>query len=214
MKKSLVLLTFAALLAACRSSNSPGFDESAVMPKVGSEFTYQVVAPQGQLQEITTITNVSNNTFTALRRSDTANNFWTSDSENYTLVASGDLFPTSISSCDSLPLPIATHTSFISPNIKLNGYPNSNSSITFQTLYDGEEAIFAAGTNFQCSIVSETVTVIAFSPLAGNSEADTQSVTHRYWYSSAIGFFVKDEAIEQAGGTTKTDFTRTLVSYK
>jgi hypothetical protein len=219
MKKLFVILTCAASFAACRSSNGPGFDQAAVMPKAGSEFIYQVVAPQGQLQEITTITNLSNNSFTAIRKSGYVNGFSTSDSEQYSLLASSDLLPLFISTCDSFPLPIATHRSFISPNTsgtptKLNGFVDSNSSVIFQTQYEGEVTINAAGTNFPCSQVSETITVMAVNPLSVGGSVDTQSITHRYWYSSAIGFFVKDQETEQTWSGTKTDYTRTLVSYK
>lgn len=222
MKKLFVLLTCAASFAACHTSSGPGFDESAVMPKAGSEFTYQVVATQGQLQELTTITNLSNNTFTALRQSDTANGFWTSGSQEYLLLSSGDLLPldsATLCGCDSSPLPIASHKLFDPPDTgpftptKLNGYVDQNSSATWHSRYEGEQTIYAAGTNFDCSQVSKTLTIISASGKP-NPIADTNIITYRYWYSSAIGFFVKDEEIEQTGGITKTDYTRTLVSYK
>src|ERR1700733_3853560 len=129
MKKLFVLLTCAVSFAACNSSSGPGFDQSAVMPKAGSVLTYQVVAPQGQLQEQTTITNLSNNSFAAIRKSDTVNGFSTTNSENYSLLASGDLWPIILDCCcDSTPLPIASHRSFDPHNslaatpTKLNGF--------------------------------------------------------------------------------------------
>ena len=222
MKKLCVILICAASLAACRSSNGPSFDQAAIMPISGSVFTYQIVAPASQLQELTTITNVSNNTFYALRRSDTVDGFFTSDSEQYLLLASGDLLPldsATLCGCDSIPLPIASHQLFDPPDTgpftptKLNGFVYNNSSVSTRSQYEGEQTIFAAGTNFQCSQVSKTVTIIASSGKA-YPIADTTVITHRYWYSSAIGFFVKDQVIAPADDSTVTNFTRTLVSYK
>jgi hypothetical protein len=222
MKKLCVLLTFAASIAACRSSNGPSFDQAAIMPISGSEYTYQVVGPAGQLQEITTITNVSNNSFYALRRSDTVNGFFTSDSEKYQLLTSGDLLPldsATLCGCDSIPLPIASHKLFDPPDTgvkfptKLNGFVYNNSGVSTRSEYEGEVTISTAGTNFDCSQVSKTVTLISAAGTA-DGVADTSVMTHRYWYSAAIGFFVKDEVTEQKSSLLKTDFTRTLVSYK
>jgi hypothetical protein len=224
MKKLFVLLTCAASFAECHTSSGPGFDQSAVMPKAGSQFTYQVVAPQGQLQEITTIKGLSNNTFTASRQSDTVNGFWTSGPQQYLLLSSGDLLPldsATLCGCDSSPLPIASHKLFDPPDTgpfiptKLNGFVDNNSSVTTSSQYEGEVTILAAGTNFQCSQVSKSVTIIAISPNAtANGQSDTTVITHRYWYSSAIGFFVKDQVIAPVGDSSYTNFTRTLVSYK
>ncbi|HET6402000.1 MAG TPA: hypothetical protein VFH95_11450 [Candidatus Kapabacteria bacterium] len=218
MKKLIVVFTCAASFAACRSSNGPGTGAPAVMPNSGNEYTYQVDAPQVQLQEYMTITNVSNNSFTAIRRSDTVNAFSTSDSERYALLASGDLWPiVSDCCCDSTPLPIASHRSFdphysgAAVPTKLNGFVNNSSSVLWHSQYEGQEMVFAAGRNFECSKVSKTVTVISISPFAGGG-ADTESVTHRYWYSPDIQFFVKDQERGKSGDSSNTYFTRTLVS--
>ncbi|HZK77204.1 MAG TPA: hypothetical protein VFD13_09875 [Candidatus Kapabacteria bacterium] len=220
MKKLIVVLTCAASFAACRSSNGPGTGAPAVMPNAGNEYTYQVDAPQGQLQEQTTITNVASNSFTALRRSDSVNNFWTSDSEPCVILTTGDLWPiVSDCCCDSTPLPIASHRSFdphysgAAVPTKLNGFVDHNSSVLWHSQYEGNENVFAAGRFFECSQVSKTVTVISISPVAGGG-SDTESVTHRYWYSPDIQFFVKDQEIDKSGDSSKIYFTRTLVSYQ
>lgn len=220
MKKLIIVLTCAASFAACRSSNDPGMDAPAVMPNAGNQYTYQIDAPQGQLQEYTTITNVSNNLFTAIRRSDTVNAFMTSDSERYAILASGDLWPIlSGCCCDSTPLPIASHRSFdphyggAAVPTKLNGFVNNNSSVQWHSQYEGEETIFAAGRYFECSKVSKTVTVISVSPSAFGV-VDTEWATQRYWYSPEIQFFVKDQELGKSGDSSKTYFTRTLLSYQ
>jgi hypothetical protein len=236
MKKLCVFLIGAASFAACRSSNGPQTSGPAVMPSLGSEFTYQVIEPTVQLQERTTITSVSNDSFAVTRRSDTENSFFTSDQEQYVLSPSGDLFPIILQPlsitlepnplnieplCDSIPLPIASHLSFVDSDggefpTKLNGVVDQNSSVIWETHYDGEETITAAGTSFPCSEVSETLTIIATSGSVNvNGGVDTGTIIHHYWYSPQLGFFVKDQELTQnGGGTTTVNFTRMLVSYK
>jgi hypothetical protein len=198
----------------------PATSGSAVMPKLGSEFTYQVTIPTAQLQEQTTITSVVNDTFTATRKSDTLNEFWTSDVEKYVLFSTGDLLPPNDgSTCDSFPLPISSQQSLSSVGTvgiptKLNGFVDPNSNVVFHTQYEGEESIQAAGTSFLCSQVSKTITVTAVSPTGSSSEVDTESIIHRYWYSPQLGFFVKDQELTQMSDSTTINFTRTLVSYK
>ncbi len=236
MKKVCVLLLCAASFAACRSSNDPQTSGAAAMPSLGSEFTYQVVEPTVQLQELATITSVSSDSFTVTRRSDTENSFKTSDQEQYVLKPSGDLLPIIFQPfsfilepnpidiepiCDSIPLPTGSHLSFIDSDggefpTKLNGVVDQNSSIVWQTHYDGEATISAAGTSFPCSEVSETLIITASSgSLNSGSNVDTQAIIHHYWYSPQLGFFVKDQELTQSGdGTVSVNFTRTLLSYK
>ena len=235
MKKICVFLICAAVFAACHSSNGPQTSGPAMMPGLGSEFTYQVVEPTCQLQEQATITSVSIDTFTVTRKSDTVNSFSTTGMEQYVLHPSGDLFPivfepitisfepnpiTIEPLCDSIPLPIGSHLSFVDSGggkfpTKLNGVVDQNSSVIWQTKYEGEETISAAGTSFPCSKVSETLTISATSgdPNVG-SGVETQSVIHRFWYSPQLGFFVKDQELTQTGDSTTISLTRTLVSYQ
>ena len=219
MKKLIVLLTCAASFAACRTSNGPDASNPAVMPKAGSDFTYQVVGAAGTLQEQATISSILNDTFFAQRRSDTVNGFSTSANEGYALLNSGDLWPIDTCGCDTLPLPIASHETFSgAPHgpwgpTKLNGFVYNITSVIYRTQYEGEASIEAAGTNFLCSQVSETTTIVAQSPVAGGS-ADTTTITHRYWYSPGLTFFVKDQEFEHSHGGDSTYFTRTLVAYQ
>ncbi len=218
MKKLCVLLLCAASFAACKSSNGPQSSGAAVMPALGSEFTYQVQDSNATLRELTTITSIVNDSFTATRASNTVNGFSSSGVEQYVLRTSGDLFPINLEPlCDSIPLPIGSHLSFVDTDAtkiptKLNGFVGLG-GVSWQTHYEGEVTINAAGTNFSCTQVSETIMVVEASGQAPGA-VDTQSITHRYWYSPEIGFFVKDEELTQTGDSTSVSFTRTLTSYK
>ena len=216
-----MLLTCAASFAACKSSNGPQTSGPAVVPGLGSEFTYQVVEPTIQLQELATISSVSNDSFTVTRKSDTVNEISTSDMERYVLLSTGDLLPPNDgSTCDTFPLPISTQQSLSSVGTagvptKLNGVVDSNSKVIFQTQYEGVEANQAAGTSFLCTKASKTIIVTAVSPTDNRGTGvDTESVIHRYWYSPQIGFFVKDQELTQMGDSTTVNLTRTLISYK
>ncbi len=219
MKKLLILLACAVSFGACHTFTGPQPGQPAVMPKAGSEFTYRVDAAAGTLQEQTTISSILNDTFVAQRRSDTVNGFSTSANEGYAILNSGDLWPIDTCGCDTLPLPIASHETFVgTPHgpwapTKLNGFVDTSTSVIYRTQYEGESTIAAVGTNFDCSTVTQTVTVMAESGQAGGG-VDTTVATHRYWYSSKLGFFVKDEESYLVHGLDSTIFTRTLISYR
>ncbi len=191
------------------------------MPNTAAEFTYQVQDGNATLQELTIISVLSNNTFIATRKSDTIGGFWTTSIDSFLVLSDGDIDQLIGCCCDTTPLTIGTHRSYNgtppagSVPTKLNGIVDTNSSVTWQTQYEGEETINAVGTNFPCSRVSETITVSATSgdPNIGGG-VETQTVIHRYWYSPELGFFVKDQELSQTGDSTSVTFTRTLVSYK
>jgi hypothetical protein len=219
MKKLFVVILFSIGFASCQSSNGP-MSGPVAMPKAGNQYTYEVSRPASnqsgavQLQELASITTAANNIFDVSRQSDTINDFYTSTSgEQYQIFNSGDLWPWGItSSCDSTPLPIASHRSFISDSLltptKENGFV-AMGSVVWHTRYDGEESVLAAGQTFECSKVEKYVTITTVSPNGGTA---TVTDTHVYWYSPAIQFFVKDQLL--SSDSTGIVYTRTLTSYQ
>ncbi len=216
---TLLILT----LTSCHSgsdSTSLNSNSAAVMPSAGNLYTYRVDKPPSnsgtaiQLRENAVIALESNSMFTVTRNSDSVGGFFTSCmGEKYQLLASKDLWPLgSEPGCDSTALPIASHRSFYSQLIttptKKNGM-EADGSVRWHTQYDGEEDIAAAGQTFSCSKVEKSVTVTASSG-DPNHPLDTAVVTHIYWYSPIIQFFVKDELVTGDSNS----FTRTLLSYK
>lgn len=220
MKKLISVLVLATAFSACKSSNGPEAGGSAIMPKAGSEYTYSVVAPAGTLQETATITYAANDSFTVARVSDTVNGFHTTAIEHYVVRSTGDLFlVNSECDCDTLALPIASHREYTSAGdgivtpTKENGYVDPNSTVIFETGYEGDGTIPAAGSIFDCAQVHETITVRVASGKANGGE-DTTCATHSYWYSPSIAFFVQDLETNRANDRDSTIFTRTLVSYQ
>jgi hypothetical protein len=218
MKKILLSLLLISIISACRSSNGPQSGAPATMPTTGMEFTYSVQDSIGTITEVTAISNLSNDQFLARRLSDTLGGFFTSDSEHYSIHASGDLFEFTMCGCDTVPFPVCSHQTLTAnaPGagipMKLNGYIYTVKSVTLQTRYDDEENVPAAGTTFPCSKVTVVVTMIQSSQMG--LPDDTEQTFHDYWYSRQLGFFVKDQELTVSGNTTRTNFTRTLTSYK
>ncbi len=209
-------------LASCKSSNGPEPSEPAVMPAVPSEYTYAVVRPafaghsEVHLVERDSILSATSDVFGVLRISDSVDGFFTMISiENYRLLSSGDLRPpTAEPNCDSTALPIATHKSYdptnggVSTPTKKNGVV-ADGWIKWYTRFDEMESVQAAGETFRCFKVEKQITVVASS---GDPRipSDTTVITHIYWYSPKIQFFVKDQLIL----SDSLSFTRTLTSYK
>lgn len=209
-------------LASCKSPNGPDPSEPAVMPAVPSEYTYAVVRPafaghsEVHLVERDSIISATSDVFGVLRISDSVDGFFTTTSiENYRLLSSGDLHPpTDEPTCDSTALPIATHKSYypsnggISTPTKKNGVV-ADGWIKWHTQFDEMESVQAAGETFRCSKVEKQITVVASSG-DPRKPSDTTVITHVYWYSPKIQFFVKDQLLSD----DSLSFTRTLTSYK
>ena len=220
MKKLGIALIFAFSLASCHSSTGPATSDPAVMPPAGSQYVYRVDKPASnsgsavQLNETATIALQAPDIFVVSRLSDTIGGFsTTSIGETYQLQTSNDLRPlTPDTCCDMTALPIATHNSFDS---RTASFPTKNNGVeadgfvAWHTQYDGQEIITAAGQTFACTKVEKSVSVSASSG-DPNYPIKTVTVTHIYWYSSDIKFFVKDQFISN----DTASYTRTLVSYK
>ncbi|MDP4198098.1 MAG: hypothetical protein Q8922_01560 [Bacteroidota bacterium] len=224
MKKSFVVFSLLFLLASCKSSNGPEPAEPAIMPTAPSEYTYAVVRPafaghgDVHLVERDSILSAANNIFDVVRRSDSIDGFFTTmDHDRYQVVAPGDLRVLGTDTacyCDSTALPIATHRSYdpshggIQTPTKKNGVIVIG-SVTSHTQFDGMENVEAAGETFRCSKVEKRITIVASSG-DPQSPVETTVITHIYWYSPAIQFFVKDQLLSD----DSLSFTRTMMSYK
>ncbi|GEM_PF-4203594 len=232
MKRIIALTILVITSFACKSAISPG--EPATAPKVGSQLVYQVNASHADgtgacvLTEYDTVMSGSSSGFTVARHSDTIGNIATSALDNFLILPSGDLSDVYSCGCDTVPLPIASHQSFdprpngfVTP-IKLNGFVDPSAHVYLHSQYEGEETIDAAGSSFPCTKVSEIETITMMFPTArAGSQYDTAIITHRFWYSYDLHFFVKDELVQTGTDTittqlnsTNLNYTRKLVSYK
>ncbi len=222
MKTLLLFLGCIVCFAGCKTSTGPATPVlPAVMPQNGSAFIYAYsdTIPAQQLTEQVTITDTTNSEFYASLVSDTVNGFSTTSIDTFNVLIDGDLKPVMWCCCDTLRLPIGSHLSFTpSPDsgeeipTKFKGIVDPNSSVTYRTQYEGEVPISAARTNFLCTQVSETITIMAEGPLG---VPDTSVIMRRYWYSATLGYFVKEqEESSTNGGPMSVDWTRILTAYK
>jgi hypothetical protein len=222
--KKLIVVFMGCLVsfAGCKTSTGPATPAiPAVMPQNGSTFTYAYSGtnPAVQLTEHVTITDTTGSEFYASLVSDTVSGFSTTSIDTFIVLTDGDLKPVMWCCCDTLRLPIGSHLSFTpSPDsgeeipTKFKGIVDPNSSVIWHTQYEDEETLNAAGTNFQCTQVSETITIIAEGP---QGVPDTSLIIDRYWYSATLGYFVKEEQEHSNDGAPlSVDWTRILTAYK
>jgi hypothetical protein len=220
MKKLCVLLLCVGSIAGCKSSTEPTSlnNISASMPADSSTFTYAYsdtdTIPSKQLTEHVTIVDTTNSEFFADLVSDTVGGFSTTSNSQILVLSDGDI---QILSDDTLTLPIATHQSYTESQSSIPVLINGEAgTVTFVSHSDylGEETISAAGQSLSCSEVSRTDSTL-FNVPQNDSLNNTIVIVRTFWYSSQLGYFVKEqEESSSNGGPSGVDYTRILTAYK
>jgi hypothetical protein len=217
MKKLCVLLICAGSIVGCKSSSGPTLVNTnpTSIPPDSSLFTYAYSGtnPAVQLTEQVTIVDTTNSEFFADLVSDTIGGFSTTSNTLLSILSDGDI----TLQPDTLPLPIITHASesenIQSIPLKIEGEVGTG-VIFSHTNYLGEETVTATGESFLCSKVSRTDSVLINFPNVDSLDDTLLNLT-TFWYSTQLGYFVKEqEESSNDGGAMNEDWTRILTAYK
>lgn len=213
MKWSLILLLLCA--ASCRDMTlmplSSG-DGPAVVPPNGSQYVYRYTGSEASGKQVTFLETVSIQTtdrgFVATRRQDSASCISTYEVDSLMVLSDGDL--STICGCRDI-YPIQTQSTITitttSP-AKYNGAAYQEQVVS-EYDYVGAENLVVDSVSYLCSKLTRTIAIAPVEPIAGVASIHVAST---FWYSSKLGYFVKEQGTEEANpGYT---FTRLLVSHR
>lgn len=215
------VFTILALLAfvSCRPSTAPlpSGDGPAVTPADGSQYIYQYSSTDSAgnplaLHETVTIQTGATG-FVAASVSDTVRGFNTTSSESYTARTDGDLQCNC--GCNNYIYPIQTQRTYlvgggsIQTPTKKNGVA-FDANVRIELSYLGAENVTAAGQTFNCAKVQRHSTIKPVDPIPGVA---TQEAITIFWYSSKLGYFVKEQNTVTPGSPWQ-NYSRILTGHR